>query len=108
MAAPVTVSFALPSTQLIGVVLLATTESVPAARAVGGGGVAVISCVIHSQPEPSISPITNLVGLVTDVASGKVYLVAVTGVVTLVPVGIVAGPANKVKLPELSFLYILY
>ena len=107
MAAPVTVSFAFPSTQLIGVVLLATTESVPAARAVAGGGVAVISCVIHSQPEPSISPITNLVVLVTDVASGKVYLVA-TGDVDGVPVGIVAGPVNKVKLPEVSFLYILY
>ena len=107
MAAPVTVSFAFPSTQLIGVVLLATTESVPTARAVAGGGVAVISCVIHSQPEPSISPITNLVVLVTDVASGKVYLVA-TGDVHGVPVGIVAGPVNKVKLPELSFLYILY
>ena len=69
----------------------------------------MISCVIHSQPRPSIRPTTNLVGLVIVVLSGKVYTVPDgAGGIDGEPAGIVVGPANKVKLPEVSLLYILY
>ena len=60
VAAPVMVSFALPSAQLIGVVLLATTERVPAARALAGVGVATISGDIHSQPAGCSTLITKV------------------------------------------------
>ena len=61
VAAPVTVSFALPSEQLIAVVLFATTERVPAVRTLEGVGVATISGDIHSsQLAERSTPITKV------------------------------------------------
>ena len=112
MAEAVTISFPFPVAQLIGSELADTLNLLAGSNftnALAGVGLAMISCVIHSQPRPSIRPTTNLVGLVIVVLSGKVYTVPVgIGGVEGEPAGIVVGPANGVKLPEVSLLYILY